>query len=188
MDPTRDHTPKGITMRPRTRCLLAATFLFLPVRPAPAQTTWSGRGADNNWSTSQNWTPLGAPANDGTANVIMAGAIRLTPNIDTPWSINSLTFNTSANAFTIGGSALTIGAGGIINQSSAVQTMNVPVVLGANQTWNIGSQPGAYLLVYGPVNTSGHALTITGGGGGLLNGGVSGSGSLTIALTGTASF
>jgi hypothetical protein len=147
-------------MRPRTPYFLAAVVLFLTVWPAPAQ-TWNGGGADNNWSTSQNWSPLGAPANDGTANLIMAGAIRLTSNIDTPWSINTLTFNNSAGAFTIGGSTLTIGAGGITNQSGSTQTLNVPVVLGADQAWSTG------LSVNGPINTNGHALTITGSGGGL---------------------
>ena len=68
-----EHPPKGITIGLNVRCFLAAMFLILPVRLVPAQTTWTGGGANNNWSTSQNWTPLVAPANDGTANLIMAG-------------------------------------------------------------------------------------------------------------------
>jgi hypothetical protein len=122
---------------------LAAILLFLTVYPTSAQ-TWNGGGADNNWSTSQNWSPLGAPVNDGTANVILAGNIRLTSNIDTPWSINSLTFNNTAGAFTLGGSTLTIGAGGVVNLSGSAQTLNISVVLGADQTWNIGSNSSAY--------------------------------------------
>src|SRR5438067_2187335 len=124
-------------MRSRTCCLLSATLLFLPVRPALAQSTWTGNGANMNWSTPQNWTPIGAPANDGTANIVIAGQTGLSPTVDTPWSINSLRFSNINASFSIVGNPLTIGAGGITNQGIFyAQAVNAPVVLAMDQNWN----------------------------------------------------
>src|SRR4051812_16676795 len=74
--------------------------------------TWDGGGTTNNWNDAGNW-PVTAPPSDGTADIVFAGALRLTPNVEAPYSILSLSFNNTAGAFNIGGTTLTVGAGGI---------------------------------------------------------------------------
>jgi autotransporter-associated beta strand protein len=154
---------------------------------------WTGQGSDDNWSDGQNWIPMSAPANDGSADIIVTGESGGTLNIDMPWSIDSLTFNSQAYHFTVGGSTLTLGAGGMTNQvnSNIAQTITAPIVLGASQTWNTGTRTGTYILDENTLNTNGFGLTVAGSGGnseggGLLNSTVSGSGSLTVNLTNDA--
>src|SRR3954466_1192600 len=89
-------------------------ILLVAAKAASAQ-TWNGGGANDNWQTGANWVGLVAPLNNGTANLIFGGLIRLSPNVDVVYSINSLTFNNTSGLFTIGGSALALGAGGITN-------------------------------------------------------------------------
>ena len=121
-------------------------FLTFAVFSAHAQ-TWSST-TGGNWTNGANWssTPV-PPVNDGTAAIIFNSAPgTLTSAIDTGYSINSLTFGTSTGAWTISGSALTLGAGGITNNgspaSSGVQTISAAVTIGASQTWNPGTQNG----------------------------------------------
>src|SRR6266513_5791672 len=81
--------------------------------------SWDGGSLINsNGSTAANWNPDGAPANNGTANILMLGPGRTNANLDVPWSINSLTFDTSALSFVLGGSQLTVGGGAIKNFSA----------------------------------------------------------------------
>ena len=107
-----------------------------------AGSTWDGGGSDNDWTSGANWNTVGfiqaPPPNNDTANVVMAGTTRLTPNMDAAWSINSLRFDSTAGAFTLGSStnnSLTIGGGGILNESGLTQTINIDVILDADETW-----------------------------------------------------
>src|SRR2546430_16858705 len=102
--------------RSGTICLIACAALLLLFSRASAQ-TWNGAGANDNWSTIANWIGSTPPANNGTANVTFAGTTRLTPNVDVAYNINSLIFNNTAGSFTIGGTALTICAGGKGNKT-----------------------------------------------------------------------
>ena len=55
------------------------------------------------------WSANAADAtNNGTANLLFTGSTRLTPNVDVFYSINSLAFDSSAGAFVLGGSQITI--------------------------------------------------------------------------------
>ena len=103
----------------------------------PQTFSWSGLGLDNNWSTAANWlaTETG-PINDGTALITFGGRRRLTPTVDLPWSIASVSFGGTADLFTISGSPLTINSGGIVNNSKNLEKMNTPIMLGSGQTWN----------------------------------------------------
>jgi len=151
-----------------------------------AASVWDGGGSDNNWSTAQNWTSNVAPTNDGTADVVMDGTTRLTPNIDVPWNVNSLTFSTNSGSFALGGGPLTVGAGGITNQNQISYgpgpSLGCQIALGADQTWNTG-QGNFEVPSSGSVDTRGHALTITGTGMDIL-GTVGGSGSLVVSVSG----
>src|ERR1700688_707529 len=99
-------------------------MLFTALNTRAATYTWNGGGADNKWSTAANWAGNVAPVNDGTAAIVLAGAIQLAPNVDVPWAITSLSFSNNAGAFVLGGSALTIRAGGIVSSNATPQTIN----------------------------------------------------------------
>ena len=125
---------------------LIVGMLLLAGTSAYAQ-TWSST-TGGNWSVGTNWstTPT-APANDGTGAILFnANPVTLTSTIDTNYSILSLTFGNSAGPWTIGnsgGAALTIGSGGITNNSAPggaqLQTISGPITIGASQTWNAGT-------------------------------------------------
>ena len=124
--------------------------------------TWDGGGANDNWTTAANWNPNAVPTNNGTANIVMAGNVRPTPNVDVAWDILGLTFNNTAGTFTLGGSQLTIRGSGITNNSANLQTIDDNVVLNSGQTWNAASGD---ILVRGIVGGAvGATLTKTGPG------------------------
>src|SRR5438105_8211702 len=106
------------------RAIAAAAALAVPclLTSSVLGQTWNGGGINDNWSTNGNWIGGVAPVNTGAASVSFGGVIRLTPNVDVPWNINALTFNNGAGTFFIGGSALTIGAGSITNNSTNDET------------------------------------------------------------------
>src|ERR1041384_1305361 len=116
-----------------SRIVLA--LVLLVAAPGALAQTWNGLGANDNWQTAANWIGGVAPANNGTANISFAGTTRLTPNVDVVYAINSLTFNNTSGAFTIGGSALALGAGGITNNDADMQTINSSININASQSW-----------------------------------------------------
>jgi autotransporter-associated beta strand protein len=99
-----------------------------------AASTWSGAGGTSNWSTSGNWQngPLAA-----NAPLIFAGTNGLSSNNDSTANTEyaGITFNSGAGGFTITGNAVNL-AGGIVNNSSNLQTVNIPLALQANTTVN----------------------------------------------------
>src|SRR5262249_32595033 len=105
--------------------LLALTF-SAAVSNAATFTWDGGGGVDANWSTLANWSTDVAPPNDGTAAIVFSGATGLTPNVNANWDISGLSFGAGAGAFTVGGSQLTIEAGGVTNNSAPAQTINDP--------------------------------------------------------------
>jgi autotransporter-associated beta strand protein len=140
-------------------------YSALSAPPAVAQSTWTGGSAvDSNWSTAANWSG-GTPVSASTAGVTLAGTTRLTPNqnIANPFSLNSLTFDSTAGSFNLGGNGLNFLSNGAtlptLTQGSANgQMVSVPLTLTNN-------------------------LTVGGGGTGALTlaGAVTGAGSLTMA-------
>jgi autotransporter-associated beta strand protein len=118
--------------------VLVGLAVLLVARHAALAQTWDGGGANNNWTNGLNWVGDVAPVNNGTADIIMAGTVDPTPVVDSAQSIDSLTFNNTAGAFTISGQPLTI-AGGITNNDTQTQTINSNIVVNAGQVWNATS-------------------------------------------------
>ena len=120
---------------------------------------WDGGAADNNVTSSTNWVSDLAPGFVGDS-LAFDGTTRLTPNLDTNYSVTALTFNSGAGSFVIGtanGSTLTL-TGGVTNNSASTQTLNVPVAMSASQTFNTA----AGNLTFGSVVSGSGGLTKTG--------------------------
>ena len=101
---------------------------------------WNGLGSADNSSTNENWISVLAPGLIGDS-LAFDGSTRLTPIVDNSYSVTGITFSNTAGNFVMSaanGSALTL-TGGIVNNSSSAQVMNVPVVLTATQTVNTAS-------------------------------------------------
>ncbi len=127
--------------------------LAMPPAPSAPLDTWTGGGADNNWSTGGNW---GGTAPDATGdNLLFTGSAG--PNNTNNWvsSVGWVRLNPSM-AFTNNGAALTINSG--LTNSARKNVWNIPLTLGANQ--NIDTVAGTSLALNGLI-TGGYALNFT---------------------------
>jgi len=87
----------------RIGCLVFVWLLWSA--PAFGATrTWTGGGADNNWSTTANWGGTAPVAGDDL--VFPSGALRLSNN-------NNISAGTSFNSITISGSGYTLAGNSI---------------------------------------------------------------------------
>ena len=148
-----------------------------------AESTWIGEsGGSNGWTRAQNWSPNGAPDSNGNIDIIMAGVNRLTPDVDEPWDIRSLTFNNTAGQFNIGGLGLTIRAGGITNNDADVQSIHNTIRLGSNQTWAAAAGP---LVVSGSIRPldADMLLTVDGAFNSTFSGNIANAAQRTVFLT-----
>jgi autotransporter-associated beta strand protein len=133
--------------------------------------TWSGGGANNNWSSSLNWQSGFAPGYVGDA-VTFAGTTRLTPNMEANYTVTSLTFDGSAGSFvlnSIGGNTLSLAGNSIANYSANTQTINFPIA---------ASESG--------IDFSGGNIVVNGGIAGV--GGLQNDSSGSVTLNGTNTF
>jgi PKD repeat protein len=100
---------------------------------------WDGAGLPNNtWGDGVNWAGGFGP---GVGDfVTFAGTANLTPNMETNYTVGSLTFDVTAGGFDItnGANTLTL-TGGVTNNSANVQILGVPVALGGVQTVDVVS-------------------------------------------------
>jgi fibronectin-binding autotransporter adhesin len=127
---------------------------------SPASGDFSGAlGAD--WTTGTT-TPGAANGTAASGDSLYFGTSTITTatNDQTGYSFAGLTFNSGANAFTIGGNVFTL-TGAITNSGTNVQTLNTPITLGAPE--NISAASGNIVLG-GAIgdNTNGYGITLTG--------------------------
>lgn len=135
----------------------------------------------NVWSsTSGNLSAIGI-TNGST--LVMAGAGGDVTNNAQVTSLQGVTFSNTASAYTLSGSAVTNGAGGIVNNSTTSQTVSIPLILGAAQTVNAAS---GNLTVNGTIDNGGNLLTVNGANNTTIGGVVSGNGGLSKLGSGTA--
>jgi hypothetical protein len=134
--------------------------MALPAAAAQADALWAGASASPEWSSPTNWDPSSTtpPTTNGTA----AGTITF-PDLGTTsactttcyTSHNGLTGitatglvfgnTTAGTSYHILGNGLTLGTGGILNDSGGGtgNVINTPLALNGNQTWTIGAPFGA---------------------------------------------
>lgn len=191
--------PVGMLGRSRlrlTRWTRLSTFkllLLLMVAVSPLVSSaaltnylWDGGANGNNdhWTKKENWAtdfePL-ANAISGLTNTVITfdGGVRLTPEMDRAYFVNSLIFGPSAGAFTLSSKnteVLTIGAGGIVNNSGNSQTVLSSLNLSNTQTWNASA---GNLVIQGAVNLAANGLTFAGARDFTVGNVIQGSGSVT---------
>jgi len=146
---------------------------------------WNGHGG-GNWSDNADWVASYAPGYVGDA-LVFAGTAGLTSTMDNSYTVTGLTFASGAGSFNIGsfGNTLTITAGGVTNNSTSTQNLNVPVLL-ATVPQTLDAAAGNLVLGQS-IDNGGNLLTITDGGfNTTVSGAVTGAGGLTMAGTGTA--
>ncbi len=157
--------------------LIVGVFACLTISShAVLAQTWSGLGPTTNWSDAGNWIG-GVPANDATANLVFGDGENPSPNVNAPWSIQSILFNANASPYMMVGSTLTLGNGGITNLDTDTQTFANAIGLSTSQTWS--ATAGGFN--FGGVVTQGaHQLTLAGPFGHLFSSAINGSGNLLI--------
>lgn len=149
----------------RTSFLLQLAMASLLVTGmANAQSTWSGGGSpDGNFSNSANWDT--APATTGGNTMNFDGSANLNATNDMSLSLTadqSINFNSGASAFTIWGNL--IRSGGVVNNSSYLQTINMQLRLNGTRTFNTGTAGVQLGQPVGSTSTSGRSVTKTGSG------------------------
>lgn len=140
---------------------LAALSPWLAEPLHAAVETWTG--ATSNWNTAGNWTGTNLPPASGDSLVFGAagsGGTALNNDLTSAsFNVTGITFNTGAAAFTIGGNPFSL-TGGITNNAAA-ETINCPITLGGNQSFN--NTVAGTLTLGGAISGTGFTLTTNGG-------------------------
>ncbi len=162
--------------------LLAAALL----PSASAQSSWTAAGGNNLVSNANNWSPTGAPVNNGTATLSFGSQTASVAGVsfDSAYSILGASF-TGTSAYSIVGSPLTIGANGVAN--TATTTIGTSINFGNSVTLanNATLSTATGNLNFSAVNNAGNSLTLSSTGGAIsINGNLTGTGSVTIAGNG----
>ncbi len=93
--------------------------------------TWDGGGANDRWNARNNWNPNTTPTFNNATDLVFAGSIRTSPDMNGNRTVNTVTFAAGAAAFSLlgtsGGDNETLkfaGSGaGIAQESANAQTM-----------------------------------------------------------------
>jgi autotransporter-associated beta strand protein len=176
---------RGLLNRSKRRSILmkaaSAVALGLPLAlaaPSSAQSTWTGAGADTNFTTPANWASLAVPPS-GDDLIFATGGSTATLNVAA--SVNNLTFQRGAD-FTVdasGGNVLEVG-GTIAANDAFRYTVNAPVKL-LNPTITVNTQGVQPLPVSGIPQTNVWLAGVIDGSGGITK---TGPGRLRISNTG----
>ena len=165
----------------------------LSVTVAAANRVWNGGSAsDSNWGSNPNWSTTAAPGFVGDG-VVFDGSTRLTPLMETNYSVTGVTFNSTAGNFTLGtsGKYLTLTGSGVTNNSTASQTISVPIAMSAAQTLNAAAGNVTFSQ---NITNNGNLLTVSGASNTLVSAAITGSAGLvkagigTLTLSGTSPY
>jgi fibronectin-binding autotransporter adhesin len=168
---------------------LSGTFSYpngqnLQFLASSSSAVWNDGAGNGQWGSNGNWA-LGATPAGGSA-VSFTSSNATTIDTQTNRLAGGITFEAGSNALTIGNNTVAV-YGQILNNSTAIQTINSAVSLAGNV--NVNAAAGN-LAINGPVNfgngTAAGTLTFTGGNNTTVSGAISGTAS-TLVKTGTGS-
>lgn len=151
--------------------------------------TWDAGGADNHWTTAENWANDIAPL-PGDALVFQGAGVATVNDFEAGTAFRSISF--VDHGFRLSGNAITLdAAGGTILLTTGVdanglgtQTISLPVTLGAPGTIEVHA--GSFLLTSAAtVDTNGYLLTFSSSSSqrSAFQGAVTGTGGLTVNAT-----
>lgn len=132
---------------PLSRALKAMLFALISLSLAAllqtqishaATVTWDGGGADNNWSTDENWSGDSAPGSSD--DVVFDGTSVKDSSIDTDFTINSIVINDnySGEINHAASVTLTTGASGSFSMYGGTYNSTSTSTLDINQDFNLG--------------------------------------------------
>ena len=150
---------------------LFVVFLFASSSHA-ATFTWDGGGGNPFWSTGANWVGDVAPG-AGDDLVFPDGALQLTNNNDLAVTFNSITIE--AGGYLLQGAAINVSNGIATTHGSGTSRIHSQINTATSQTFDVAS--GGTLRISTGINNSG-ALTLAGAGTYLIDGVLSGTGTI----------
>jgi fibronectin-binding autotransporter adhesin len=132
---------------------------------------WTGDGANNNWSTAGNWNQSAVPV--FPIGLTFAGSTRLLNNNDlSSITVDSITFDSAAGAFVLGGDGITlIGNIGFNGNPAASVTQTVDLDMAWNSSEYIDTPANGNLSLGGNITSSSDSSLIKVDVGGLTLGG-----------------
>ena len=129
---------------------LVVAFLTLPPLVSAASFTWSSTAATGSMSTGSNW--VGGSAPSASSDIVIFGTSTTTAVVNdfSSLTVSGMTFNDGAS-YTVTGNAISLSASGsTIMGSSAVTTLNTPLALLGNATFDAAT--GGRLVLNGVIS------------------------------------
>ena len=142
----------------KNRVLLVACVCAFGAAPLFAvNSTWTGGGADDNWSTADNWGGTAFVAGNA---LVFNGTTRCTNvnDLAADTSIGGITFGSTAGLHALSGNRIVLD-GNVVNNTNASHRINLDLVLNATRTFNMAS---GSMYLNGTVSGSG-GVTVSGG-------------------------
>lgn len=153
--------PRGLRLSALPRIVITggmlALLLVTPQAANAAARTWSTTASNTNMNTVGNWDTLPVTADSW---VFGTSATTTLNNDFGSFTVNGITFNSGASAYTIGGNSISL-AGNMVNNSSNLQTVNLDMAMTATRTFTTNANGN--LLIGGAVS-GGFGLTKDGNG------------------------
>ena len=131
-----------ICLRPqRAFSIVFVTALaLLPSELCASTLTWNGNGSTNFWSNPTNWNSGSTMPNQAGDTHTFDGTTQLINANDKATNSLGITYNSSAGAFVTTGSAGTLTlTGDLTDNSTATQTLNLPVTISGARTVTVAS-------------------------------------------------
>ncbi len=161
---------RGRLRVPALVCVVALGGLLSGIRPAYALTdfTWTNSNS-NAWSNGSNW--VGGTAPSGSVGTLTFRALTGCPcnylNVNNVSGLSATAISIDDGVgYHMGGSAITLGSGGLtaapsLSDAGAATLIQLPITLGASQTWSItGGARKQLVQLSGPVTGSADTLGI----------------------------